>query len=320
MSKTTPIENLQQVSQNKGYIAGLAAFKFKPNDDWSFDEAKEMYELSNSFPSSLNNRILFEDCISGMKRITPKSIDLIIADPPFGIDFDKIEPLYRRDASYVIEDYQEITEDYFEFSKKWISQLPKLMKETSSAYIFSGWNHLESILAAGKKAKLKLVNHIIWTYPFGVFTKRKFVNSHYHILLYVKNDKKYYFNKIEHYPSDSWFFNRDFKPKREKNGTKLPLNLVKRCMDYSSKPGHYVFDPFMGNGTTAIVAKANLRNYIGFEKNKKLKPIIEQNLMKTELGSLYKPYTNNNQIGSLKKKYPRAYKLYMKEKANEKTT
>ncbi|MCS7180566.1 MAG: site-specific DNA-methyltransferase, partial [bacterium] len=39
-----------------------------------------------------------------------------------------------------------------------------------------------------------------WKYQFGVYTDKKFVTSHYHILFVAKHPKKYKFNKIEHYP------------------------------------------------------------------------------------------------------------------------
>ncbi|MHA1584349.1 MAG: DNA methyltransferase [Promethearchaeota archaeon] len=45
---------------------------------------------------------------------------------------------------------------------------------------------------------------------------------------------------------------------KTKNGTKLPEDLVQKMIDFSSKPGDVVFDPFMGNGTSGIVAKKTI--------------------------------------------------------------
>lgn len=56
-------------------------------------------------------------------------------------------------------------------------------------YIISGWTNLKDILIALDTLGLYIENHIIWKYNFGVYTKKKFVSSHYHIL-YVKKCKE----------------------------------------------------------------------------------------------------------------------------------
>jgi site-specific DNA-methyltransferase (adenine-specific) len=89
---------------------------------------------------------------------------------------------------------------------------------------------------------LKLINHIIWKYQFGVFTKRKFVTSHYHILFTVKNPKAYLFNKIDHYPEDVWIINRPYATGKEKNSTKLPEPLIQKIILYSSQEQAVVLD------------------------------------------------------------------------------
>lgn len=313
------IENQPISKKTKGkrkYIPGLAAFKFKPTDDWTDYQAKELYKKKER--KGLNT-IFYEDCINGMEKLPAESVDLIIADPPFGIEFDSMEELYNRDSDFVINNYHEVDkEEYDLFTEKWISKLPKIMKDTSSAYIFSGWNNLEFVLAAARRAGLTLINHLIWTYSFGVFTMRKYVSSHYHILFYVKDPDKYYFNKIIHYPLDSIEMKRNYKRGKKKNSTTLPKELVKKLMDFSSRPGDIVLDPFMGNGTTAVVAKGNYRHYLGFEINERLKSVINKNLDDMKIGALYQPYiTLKPSLQELAKKYPKAYKV-IKEEGNPK--
>jgi site-specific DNA-methyltransferase (adenine-specific) len=250
--------------------------------DWTIEEAELLYKR-NSF----NDKIIFEDCIEGMKEIPKASIDLIIADPPFGIKFDGKGSQYNRKKNLVIENYQEILSNYNEFSSQWIDQLPRIMKDSGSAYIFSGWNNLKDILIAIDNSKLTVLNHNIWKYQFGVYTMKKFVSSHYHVLLVIKNPKKYFFNKIEHYPEDVWTIPRKYMKGQEKNGTKLPEKLVEKLINFSSKPGDLILDPFMGNGTTAICAKSMFRHYLGFETNEKMKSIIRNNLELIRNGNYY---------------------------------
>lgn len=301
----------KQKNKKKKYIPGLAAFYFKPQYPWTEKQAKELYQknISKDF-----NKIFYTDCIEGMKQLSPKSIDLIIADPPFGLEFNGKESIYNRDKNLVLDGYYEIEQsEYYAFSRAWISKLSRLMKNTSSAFIFSGWTNLTDVLLAIKDSGLEIINHIIWFYQFGVFTKRKFVSSHYHLLWVVKNPDNYFFNKIEHYPLDIWKIPRKYKRGEKKNGTKLPLELVSRCIHFCSKPGDLILDPFMGNGTTAICAKGNYRHYLGFEINKNMENIINHGLSKVEVGSLFTPYSDMHpDVQKLKKKYPKAYKVYLK--------
>ena len=75
------------------------------------------------------------------------------------------------------------------------------------------------------EAGFTTINHLIWKYQFGVFTKKKYVTSHYHILFVVKNPARYTFNKIDHYPEDVWVINREYWKGKKKTPTKLPLKL-----------------------------------------------------------------------------------------------
>ncbi|HUU77380.1 MAG TPA: site-specific DNA-methyltransferase [candidate division Zixibacteria bacterium] len=229
------------------------------------------------------NTIYYEDCIENIsKRIPNNSVDLIIADPPFGIKFDGKGAQYNRKSEFVVSGYSEISrEDYQDFSKAWIKAIYPILKKTGSAYIISGWTNLKAILIAIDDAGFITKNHIIWKYQFGVFTKRKFVTSHYHILFLVKDDKDYYFNKVDHYPEDVWEIKRDYKPGQKKNSTKLPDALIEKLILYSSRPGDIILDPFMGNGTTATVSLRLNRKYLGFEINPEAKEIIEMNIKST---------------------------------------
>jgi len=296
------------------YIPGVAALNFKVTQDWDVEEAKNLYKNAK-FDIEVD-KIIYEDSINGMDGLPEGFIDLVIADPPFGIKFDGKGSQYNRDADLVIDGYNEISENYDKFTQAWISKLPRIMKETASAFIFSGWTNLTDVLVAIEKAGLHLINHIIWKYQFGVFTKKKFVTSHYHVLFVVKNPEKYFFNKIEHYPLDIWEISRTYRPGEKKNSTKLPEKVVERCINFCSKPGDLVFDPFMGNGTTAACARGLYRHFFGFEKNENMTEIIDQNIKNVKDGTFYKPYrTLVPSKDEILKKYPHLNKDKRKKKS-----
>ncbi len=302
--------------RSKPYIPHLAEFFFEPTEDWSYDKAKQLYsKIAYSLNDYELDTVQYTECIAGMKTLPKSSIDLIVADPPFGIGFDGKSGVYNRDETLVIPGYREAQGSYAEFTKDWIAQLPRIMKKDASAYIFSGWTNLDAILNGASEAGLTTLNHLIWHYPFGVYTKRKFVTSHYHVVLLVKNAKSYYFNKIENYPEDVWIVKRKYRAGKEKNSTKLPLEVVSKCIDFSSRPGDVVLDPFMGNGTTAVAAKAAFRHFIGFEINNQLKSLLKKEINSVTPGQFFKSYKERlPTIEELAEKYPRAYREYLKQK------
>lgn len=261
-----------------------------PTSDWSIEEAKELYQAANHHNL---NQIHFIDCLKGLKSIENESIDLVIADPPFGIGFTgkyETQRFYNRDSSKVVDGYHEIDpEDYISFSEAWISEIYRVLKETGSAWIISGWTNLRHVENAIARAGFETINHLIWHYAFSPRTERKFSSSHYDLLYVCKNPKKRFFNLIEPYPLDVWIINRVWSTGL-KNGTKLPIALVQRMIDFSSRPGEIILDPFMGNGTTAQAAKGSFRHFLGFEINEKVKEIIAQNVKRITLGEFYEPY------------------------------
>lgn len=222
------------------------------------------------------------DCREGMKHIPPDSIDLVITDPPFAIEFKARRSNYHRTQSRVLEGYNEIPkEQYYEFTLQWMREVYRVLKDSGSMYVFSGWNNLKDILNALDALGFITVNHLIWKYQFGVITKRKFVTSHYHCLYVCKNDEKRKFfpyarfskgekdidGKSLHYKDkeDVWIINREYWTGDQKTPTKLPEELIKKILAYSSEEGDVVLDPFLGSGQVALISKLMNRRYLGFE-------------------------------------------------------
>lgn len=315
------IDGSEAESENRRqrkYKADLAYFKFRPKDYPTPDQARRLYEDSPCFGFDLDT-IRFDECIVGMEKMPDECVDLAIADPPFGIDFSGKGSAYNRNSDLVVDEYQEIGTNYGKFTKEWMAALQKKMKPHASAYVFSGWNHLEEVLRGARLADLTTINHAIWKYQFGVFTKKKFVTSHYHVLLLVKNPNKYYFNKMEHYPLDVWDIKRKYNKGEKKNATTLPTDVIRRCIEFSSKPGDLVFDPFMGMATTAVVAKGVWRHYFGFELNRNLAPIIEERIDNVSLGQDY--ITLEQRLEKIReegrRKYKSAYNTFLLESGVE---
>jgi len=217
-----------------------------------------------------------------MQEIPKNKFDLVITDPPFAINFKATKANYNRTASRVIQGYNEILpENYYDFSFNWMSEAFRILKESGSMYVFSGWNNLKDVLSALDDVGFTTVNHIIWKYQFGVVTKKKYVTSHYHCLYVCKNDKKKKFYPFSRFKKDSktdngrslhykdkedvWEIKREYWTGKEKTPTKLPADLIKKILLYSSRKNDLVLDPFLGSGQVAVVSKMLGREYYGFE-------------------------------------------------------
>ena len=227
-----------------------------------------------------------EDCIEGARKyLKSNSIDLIISDPPYGIEGDKLDKHYNRDESNVIDGYVELSKkEYPEFSMKWIKEAERVLRPGGSIYIVSGYSNLRSILNALAATNLQEINHIIWKYNFGVYTSKKYISSHYHILYYVKKGSNVTFNTNAFFADgektasggsmnyldreDVWIINREYKPGQIKNKNELPKSLLTKILLYSSNQNDMVCDFFLGSFSTAKIALGLGRKACGFEINK----------------------------------------------------
>lgn len=231
------------------------------------------------------NRIFNGDVFKGLENIPPGSVDLIIADPPYGLGKD-----YGNDSD------RKSPEEYLRWMEQWIEAVLPKLKETGSFYIFLTWRHSPEIFSF-IKTKMTMINEIIWDrrVPSMGGSTRSFSSVHDTIGLFVK-DKGYYFNldavRIPYdaktkkartrsifvgakwleegcNPKDLWQFTRIHRqdPERENHPTQKPLEIISRMILASSPEGGLVLDPFMGSGTTAIACIRHKRNYTGFELN-----------------------------------------------------
>jgi site-specific DNA-methyltransferase (adenine-specific) len=228
------------------------------------------------------NQIYQMDCLAGMAALESGIVDLIITDPPFAIDFKAKRANYHRRVERVLEGYHEINQSEYEnFTQQWLAAAYRILKDSGSMYVFSGWNQLKVILNALDDVGFIVVNHLIWKYQFGVVTRHKFVTSHYHCLYVCKNDKLRRFYPFARYGKDAhdssghslhyqdkedvWVIQREYWQGDYKTPTKLPAEIIRKILGYSSVEGDLVCDPFLGSGQVAVISKEMKRRYIGFE-------------------------------------------------------
>jgi site-specific DNA-methyltransferase (adenine-specific) len=247
------------------------------------------------------------DCVRGaITHLRDGSVDLIVTDPPYGIEGDRLDRHYNRDERFVDDGYVEVDAcKYKAFSRAWIAQAERVLKPGGQLYVVSGYTNLYDVLGALRATRLREINHIIWKYNFGVYTSSKFVSSHYHILYYAKPGGKRTFNLQSRFALDEtagdgrslnyrdredvWSIKREYKPGKRKNKNELPKALLQKFLAYSSKEGDLVCDFFLGGGSTAAVAIGMNRRFVGFEISERtfrsrvpdLRKIIPGSLLET---------------------------------------
>lgn len=242
------------------------------------------------------NIIYHGDCVKVLnEKVDEKSINLIFADPPYNLSRNGLKWEGNKtggDWYMVNEEWDKMTApEYIQFTRKWISACHKVLKDNGSIYISCTYHNLSEVMIILKQLDFKINNVIVWQKINAMpnMTKRVLTHSTEFVVWAVKG-KKWIFNyeklKIinpERQKDGSLKQMRDVWPLplvqgkerlRGKDGralhpTQKPEEMLKRIIIASSNKGNLVLDPFLGSGTTAVVAKRLGRKWIGIEKSKK---------------------------------------------------
>ena len=237
---------------------------------------------------NLQNKIVNGDSLKELKKIPDDTFDLIFADPPYNLQLQN--HLIRPDRSKVNAvndkwDQFESFKSYDKFTFEWLEQCKRLLKKDGSIWVIGSYHNIFRVGKIIQDLGFWILNDVIWNKnnPMPNFRGTRFTNAHETLIWASKSKKsKYTFN----YQSlkclnDDLQMRSDWtlpicngKERLKKNGKKIhstqkPEALLHRIILATTNKGDTVFDPFLGTGTTAVVAKKLGRNYYGIEKDKK---------------------------------------------------
>jgi DNA modification methylase len=192
------------------------------------------------------NRIIYGDCINILGKMPSHSIDLVVADPPYLVNYRS------RDGRTYANDI------HSSWLKPAFAQVFRVLKADRLCVCFYGWPKAERFLWAWKEAGFYPVSHLVWIKRYC--SKHGFTRAQ-HDCAYVlaKGDPQ----KPENPISDILeyeFIRNDLHPAQR------PVMAITPLIRAFSKIGDTVLDPFAGSGTTAIAARQCRRNYIAIEK------------------------------------------------------
>lgn len=245
------------------------------------------------------HKIIIGDCLEKMKDIEDSSIDLIFADPPYNMS--KKNGLGWKYSKHVTmqEAWDMFKKDeFFEFNVKWVSECLRILNHGGSLWVCGSFHNIYQLgHILQQHEEVKINNSIVWFKPNAQpnITCRMFTESTEHLIWATKNGngrkwvfnyditKKYIFDKLNPEGKQTrnvWAI--PLTPKSEKwageHPTQKPIELLRRVIVSSSERGDTVLDPFVGSGTTCVVAKMLERNSIGIEKDAKWLEIIKKRM------------------------------------------
>lgn len=238
-------------------------------------------------------RVFVGDCRQLLPRIPEVAdgqLDLVFADPPFN---------WAR--AYDEWDDKMADADYLKFTYDWLDLCIAGLKDTGSLWVNIPDDWAAEIVMHLKGRGLAMINWCIWHYRFGQNTTGRFINSKVHALYFAKDPLKRTWNpepiletsdrraiyadkRTEskkdgmpaglRVPMDVWYgqywgrVQGNNTERRHYHDNQLPERYLERVIACSSNPGDLVLDPFLGSGTTGVLAHAMGRHFIGTEFSK----------------------------------------------------
>ena len=102
--------------------------------------------------------ILNGDALTILPTLPAASVDIVVTDPPFAIEFSGTPANYNRNDANVIEGYHEISQsEYPAFTRSWVQEVWRVLKPNGCMYIVSGWSNLNDILTAVKEVGFTII-------------------------------------------------------------------------------------------------------------------------------------------------------------------
>ena len=224
----------------------------------SADRWKKRSGVAKAVGVSVYKNVVYNtDCIDGMKKMDDESVDLIVTDPPYLMNY---KTNHRKDKNHrFCKTIQ--NDDNEQLIKDFIAESHRVLKDDSAVYIFCNSNKIDFFKQEVEKY-FKIKNIIVWIKNnWTAGDLQAAYGKQYEFIIYAnKGRKKFNGKRI----TDVWFFDR-VSGKEQLHQNQKPTELIELCVEKSSNENDLVLDPFMGSGTTAVASRNLNRDFIGFE-------------------------------------------------------
>lgn len=284
-----------------------------------------MIKIADDFNENADFVLYHGDCLDLLSKLPDNFVKLIVTSPPYNLGKE-----YETKLSI---------HDYVAEQKAVIEQCVRVLHPEGSIcwqvgnYVNNGEIIPLDILLYPifKDLNLKLRNRIVWHFGHGLHASKRFSGRYEVIIWFTKGDKytfnldavrvpqkypnKKYFkgskkgqlsgNPLGKNPSDIWNIPnvKSNHVEKTEHPCQFPVELIERLVLSMTDPGDWVFDPFMGTGSSAIAALMHNRKAIGAELLEKYIEITRERINLAEKGelrirpmarSVYDPKNPNN--------------------------
>jgi len=257
------------------------------------------------------NKTIHQDLFEILDFLPDKCVDLLFIDPPYNLDKSFNGNKFTKQS----------IDEYSNYLDSWLSKLVRTLKEDASIYICGDYNSSTSIHLIGIKY-FTLINRITWQREKGRGALSNWKNASEDIWFFTKSKKyKFYVDRVKEkrkviapykvdgkpkdweetedgnfritFPSNVW---TDLSvpywsmPENTDHPTQKPEKLLAKIILASSDEGDLVFDPFLGSGTTSVMAKKLGRNYFGVEKDLTYSCLAEKRLERADFDKTIQGY------------------------------
>ena len=263
---------------------------------------------------SLTDRIVNQDLDAALPFLPRDFVDLLILDPPYNLTKNYNGHVFRsREA-----------EDYIAWFSRTLTSLLPVLRPNASLYVCSDWKTSNLVFPLLDR-HLHVRNRITWEREKGRGAKTNWKNNTEDIWFCTVGDD-YCFNvddvKLKRrviapyrsvdgkpkdweesqngsyrltFPSNFWsditipFWSM---PENTDHPTQKPEKLIAKLVIASSNSGDFVFDPFLGSGTTAVVARKLGRRFCGIELNREYCCLAAKRLIRAEVNRSIQGYAD----------------------------
>ena len=253
-------------------------------------------------------KLIGGDALSELRKIESNTIQLIVTSPPYNIgkEYEK-----KTDYSAYLENLNPIIMELCRVLKPGGSICWQVGNGVRNGEIFP----LDILFYPMFKSNgLKLRNRIVWSFGHGLHARNRFSGRYETVLWFTKGDQYFFdldsvripakYPNKKHYkgpkrglisgnplgknPGDVWEITniKALHPEKTEHPCQFPTALVDRLVKSLTEPGDTVLDPFVGSGTTLVVASANGRKSIGIEVSPKYVKIAHKRVKDFAAGIL----------------------------------
>ncbi len=283
----------QKKCDRKIWCMGMRIIEKSPRNKTLIVNEAEKAELESRLltdtKEQLKNKVICGDSLHILKNVPDNFVDLLIADPPYNLN-----------KVYSNSSFKKMNErEYRDWLESWIGLIPRILKSEASVYLCCDWSCSSVMYDVGSKY-FRVINRITWEREKGRGARKNWKNCSEDIWYFSNGDNpKFNLDAVKlkrkvvapyrsngvpkdwqktdagnfrlTAPSNLWtditvpFWSM---PENTQHPTQKPEKLIAKLILASSDKGDMICDPFLGSGTTAVVAKKLGRHFLGIEAEK----------------------------------------------------